>query len=268
MQIAQLLRPARPTLALISGGPVHHHLARPADTLRSIVRASENSTWFGKTGMSVRALLGDLEMKKGCDLLLARGCRVHQLHYEELVRDPAAVMARVCKFLGIPYDPRMGTLQGADRSAIFSARHHAMVKGERIVSGSRAREVLSQQLKKKVDRYVVLLEKAISGETGRHIRLCRRAAPRQRFPNEPSIPWPSPFSGRGTGLWLWCIVSLPCFCSQRIAGSRDAGSRIRLMSMAARSLLECGRIEVNPASRERGRRTRGGWPICADDRGW
>lgn len=135
----------------------------PSDTLRSIVRASENSNWFGKTGMSVRALLGDLEMKKGCDLLLERGCRVHQLHYEELVRDPAAEMSAVCKFLGIPYDPRMGTLQGADRSAIFSARHHAMVKGERIVSGSRHSEVLSQQLKKKVDRYVVFWKKRYGG---------------------------------------------------------------------------------------------------------
>jgi hypothetical protein len=135
----------------------------PADTLRSIVRASENSTWFGKAGMSVRALLGDLEMKKGCDLLLGRGCCVHQLHYEELVREPAAVMAGVCKFLGIPYDPRMEVLQGADRSAIFSASHHALVKGERIVSGSRRNEVLSPQLKNKVDRYVVYWKKRFRG---------------------------------------------------------------------------------------------------------
>jgi hypothetical protein len=135
----------------------------PADTLRSIVRARENSSWFGKTGMSVRALIGDLEMKKGCDLLLARGCRVHQLHYEELVRDPASEMIAVCKFLRIPYDQRMGTLQGADRSAIFSANHHAMVKGERIVTSSRRTEVLPPRLKKKVDRYVVYWKKRYQG---------------------------------------------------------------------------------------------------------
>lgn len=135
----------------------------PADTLRSIVRASQGSSWFGKTGMSVRALLGDLEMKKGCDLLVARGCRVHQLHYEELVRDPASTMAGVCKFLKIPYDPRMGTLEGADRSAIFSAGHHAMVKGERIVSGPSRAEVLAPRLKKKIDRYVVYWKKRYGG---------------------------------------------------------------------------------------------------------
>ena len=135
----------------------------PADTLRSIVRASENSSWFGKTGMSVRALLGDLEMKKGCDLLLARGCRVHQLHYEELVRDPASKMIAVCEFLQIPYDPRMGTLQGADRSAIFSASHHAKVKGERIAPSSHRAEVLPPRLKKKVDRYVVYWRKQYQG---------------------------------------------------------------------------------------------------------
>jgi hypothetical protein len=135
----------------------------PADTLRSIVRASQGSSWFGKTGMSVRALLGDLEMKKGCDLLVARECRLHQLHYEELVRDPASIMAGVCKFLEIPYDPRMGTLEGADRSAIFSASHHAMVKGERIVSGSTRTEVLAPRLKKKIDRYVVYWKKRYGG---------------------------------------------------------------------------------------------------------
>ncbi len=135
----------------------------PADTLRSIVRASQGSSWFGKTGMSVRALLGDLEMKKGCDLLVARECRVHQLHYEELVRDPASTMAGVCRFLNIPYDRRMGTLEGADRSAIFSAGHHAMVKGERIVSGSSRSEVLAPRLKKKIDRYVVYWKKRFGG---------------------------------------------------------------------------------------------------------
>jgi len=135
----------------------------PADTLRSIVRASQNSSWFGKTGMSVRALMGDLAMKKGCDLLLARGCRVHQLHYEELVRDPDSAMAAICKFLRIPYDSRMGTLQGADRSAIFSAGHHAMVKGERIVSGPRHGEVLSPRLLRKIDRYVVHWKKRYGG---------------------------------------------------------------------------------------------------------
>ena len=72
-------------------------------------------------------------------------------------------MIAVCKFLRIPYDQRMGTLQGADRSAIFSANHHAMVKGERIVPSSRRTEVLPPRLKKKVDRYVVYWKKRYQG---------------------------------------------------------------------------------------------------------
>jgi hypothetical protein len=79
------------------------------------------------------------------------------------VRDPASAMRDVCEFLKIPYDPRMGTLQGADRSAIFSAGHHAMVKGEKIVSGASRSEVLAPHLKSKIDRYVVYWKRAYRG---------------------------------------------------------------------------------------------------------
>jgi hypothetical protein len=135
----------------------------PAGICQSILRAGEKNSWFGKTGMLGRALLGNLEMKKGCDQLVSRGCKVHQLYYEELIRDPVANMMAICDFLRIPYEPRMSTLQGADRSAIFSHEHHALVKGEAIVSDAPKAEVLQPRLKKKIERYVNYWKKQHGG---------------------------------------------------------------------------------------------------------
>ena len=126
----------------------------PAGTCRSIVNAAKKSTWFGKSGILVRALLGDREMKRGCDALLARGCHVHQLQYEDLVRDPAANMQAICNFLGIPFEPKMASLEGADRSAIFSADHHTLVKSEKIIADAKRPEVLPAHVLRKIQRYV------------------------------------------------------------------------------------------------------------------
>src|SRR5260370_37662869 len=71
----------------------------PADTCRSILRAAKNSSWFGKTGMLTRALAGNHELKKGGNLLQSRTCRVHQLHYAELVRDAASTMKAIKQVL-------------------------------------------------------------------------------------------------------------------------------------------------------------------------
>ncbi len=136
----------------------------PADTCRSIIRASKRTSFFGKTGMAKRALLGNREMKRGCDLLLSRGCQVHQLQYEELVAEPVAHMEAICDFLRIPFDPRMATLQGADRSAIFSEEHHKQVKGEKIISGAARPEVLPPALKNKIDRYVAYWKEQYGGQ--------------------------------------------------------------------------------------------------------
>jgi hypothetical protein len=136
----------------------------PADTCRSIVRASKKTSFFGKTGMAKRALLGNREMKKGCDLLLSRGCQVHQLQYEELISEPVAHMEAICEFLRIPFDPKMATLQGADRSAIFSHEHHKSVKGEKIVSQAPRPEVLPPALKSKIDRYLAYWKEQYGGQ--------------------------------------------------------------------------------------------------------
>ena len=126
----------------------------PAGTCRSIVRASKKSRWFGKRGILVRALLGNREMKRGCNALVARGYQIHQLQYEELVRDPVGNMTSICNFLRIPYEPKMGSLDGADRSAIFAEDHHSQVKSEKIIAHTKRPEVLPPRMLGKIQRYV------------------------------------------------------------------------------------------------------------------
>lgn len=121
---------------------------------RSIVAASGDNIFFSRKGMLLRALLGYHEMKKQCDALIRRGGAVHQLYYEDLVRDPFAAMKAVAAFLQIPFDPRMARLEGADRSAIQNGSHHSLVKSEQIVSSRKSPDVLSPALRNKIGRYI------------------------------------------------------------------------------------------------------------------
>lgn len=126
----------------------------PFDICRSIVRAARKSPWFAKPGMPLRALLGYRAMKREADRLQGLGARVHQIQYEDLARDPGPVLAGICSFLQIPFDPRMTHLEDADRSPIHDAPHHAGVKGKQIFTGGTKDEVLSPGLQRKIQRYV------------------------------------------------------------------------------------------------------------------
>lgn len=136
----------------------------PADVCRSIVRAAKKSPWFAKPGMDLRALLGYYRMKQEADKLVGRGAAIHQLQYDELVRDPAAALSGICDFIGVPFDARMNSLEGADRSAIYSGDHHSMVKSSAIVSNRERPEVLSSELKNKVERYVLFWRNQYGGK--------------------------------------------------------------------------------------------------------
>jgi len=125
-----------------------------ADTCRSIVRARTGSTFFSKPGLLHRAIIGYHKMKQQCDLLEKRGVPLHQIYYEELIQKPEQVMAGVCGFLGLVFEPQMASLRGADRSAIYTGSHHEQVKSEGIVSSPKKEEVLPPQLKTKIERYV------------------------------------------------------------------------------------------------------------------
>jgi hypothetical protein len=125
-----------------------------ADTCRSIVRARTGSTFFSKPGILHRAVIGYHKLKQGRDALLSKNIPVHEIQYEEMIQDPAVVLAGVCQFLGIPFDARTTTLEGVDSSPIYEGSHHKQVKGGKIERSKVRREVLSPQVRHKIQRYV------------------------------------------------------------------------------------------------------------------
>jgi len=129
----------------------------------SVIRA-RNDFFLGRTGMTERTLARYKTLRVQCDRLASRGFPVHQIDYETLVNDPAGVMTGVCKFLGIPFVPSMTSLEGSDRSAIYDGGHHALVRSERIVSSLERSEVLSPELKRKIERYKSLWRQESGGE--------------------------------------------------------------------------------------------------------
>jgi hypothetical protein len=136
----------------------------PADVVRSIVRAAKKSPWFARPGMDLRALLGCERMKREADRLVNRGAAIHQLQYDDLVKEPVAKLTAICNFIGIPFDPQMNSLEGADRSAIYNGDHHSMVKSSAIVANRERPEVLSPDFKSKVERYVAFWREQYQGK--------------------------------------------------------------------------------------------------------
>jgi hypothetical protein len=126
----------------------------PADICRSVLRAAEKDEWFSKRGILHRSLFGLHRMKQQCDILISRGVPVHQIEYEDLIHRPVDTMEDTCRFLGISFDRRMASLQGADRSALYEGEHHAGVRSEQIVPNNPRPEVLPLPLQKKIQRYL------------------------------------------------------------------------------------------------------------------
>lgn len=125
-----------------------------ADTCRSMVRARTGSSFFSKPGILHRAIVGYHKMKMECDALSSHGVPLHQIHYEELIQDPTRVMKGICEFLGVEFEPRMASLQGSDRSAIYQGAHHERVKGEVIVNSRPGEDVLPPPVRNKIERYI------------------------------------------------------------------------------------------------------------------
>ncbi len=148
-----------------------------ADTCRSIVQAGKGSAFFAKRGITHRALIGYRKMKRECNALERRGIALHQIHYEEMVQSPETVMQGICWFLQIPYDPRMATPAGADRSAIYDAPQHAGVKTEKIQSNGKRKAELPDDLREKIARYIAYWKKQSDGSWPMYPVNAREVAP-------------------------------------------------------------------------------------------
>jgi len=126
----------------------------PNAVLRSIARAAGSDRFFKKAGFTQRVLLGMENLRQACDALSVQGRPVHEVSYEDLTSDTSSCMRQISDFLQLPFDERMTTLEGADRSAIGSGAHHAMVRGDRVTGHRKRTEVLSRHLQAKISRYV------------------------------------------------------------------------------------------------------------------
>ncbi len=136
----------------------------PAETIGAGIRAAASrSSYFRKRGTPLRFLLGSRVLKHQCDGLLAAGAAVHQVQYNDLVSDTAAVMRSVCQFLQLPYDASLSTLEGADRSAVYEGKHHSLLRGDVIVSAPRP-DVIDSRLRTKIDDYTTLWCRTNSAE--------------------------------------------------------------------------------------------------------
>jgi hypothetical protein len=129
------------------------------DICRSIRKAAEQPTYFRRRGMLLRAMIGYHDMKVQRDWLVSNGLPVHEIYYEDLVSDSEATMRGICEFLQIPFDPRMTTLQGADRSAIDDSSHHTLVRAEKIFKPKKNRSARRTVLEAKIDRYLFMWRK-------------------------------------------------------------------------------------------------------------
>jgi len=128
----------------------------PLATARSIARAAAlGAIFFQKRGMQLRAIRGYAKLKRQCDTLTAAGRHVFQVNYEDLTRNTVAVVRDICLFLSVPFDPRIVSLDGADRSALFPGEHHKLLHGDSIVNGRESADLLSPDLKRKLERYIV-----------------------------------------------------------------------------------------------------------------
>src|SRR5579863_65626 len=126
----------------------------PIATVNSILRAAQaGNPYFRRMGSSLRGMFGYGIFKRQCDWLRTNNKPVLEISYEELTSSPGATMQQVCRFLAIPYHANLADLAGSDRSAIYDGQHHALVKGDAIVSGTRP-SVVDASFRAKTDRYV------------------------------------------------------------------------------------------------------------------
>lgn len=129
----------------------------------SIVRAAATERSFGKVGLAREVLVGTQRLRHAYDLLRRQGRPVHEINYEDLTANPSLCMQQICEFLGIPYEARMISLDGADRSSIFPGECHTLVKGDRIVNQGAKKQVLSPAMQGKIARYICRWKRTSGG---------------------------------------------------------------------------------------------------------
>lgn len=104
------------------------------------------SRFFRRKGQLPRLIWAHRTMMRDIRRLEAGAIPVLCLRYREVVTDAAAIARRICDFLGIEFEEAMGSLIGADFSAIYDDPHHSQVRSKRIIRRSEGRAKISGQL--------------------------------------------------------------------------------------------------------------------------
>jgi hypothetical protein len=158
------------------------------DVMDSIALAALTERFYRKAGMTKRVLLGIEKLRRTCDTLKAQGTPIHEVYYEEITTNTPECMQHICQFLEIPFERRMTSLEGADRSAIQGGerQHHALVRSDRIVRQAEHDQFVSSALRHKLDRYACRWMRSVDAKWQKYQRQL-------------------PESGRPTGLVeIWC----------------------------------------------------------------
>ncbi len=135
----------------------------PEEVVRSVIAAKATALWFGRPGMTLKALLAATILKKQVEKLQKMGAAVHQLYFRDLIGDTTNTMRGICEFLDVPFDPAVTLLDHADRSAVFAGAHHNLAQGSQIVARKEHKESVPPEMADKIRRYKAMW-KAESGD--------------------------------------------------------------------------------------------------------
>jgi hypothetical protein len=125
----------------------------PVEVYRSVRVAGRTTSYFRRPGMLSRLILYYEEMLLQAEALEKAGLRVHHVTYSELVDKTSEVCQGICKFLGVPFEPQMADLGGADLSAVYYAAQHDHLRTGVIQRRSSADDVLPPKIAAKLERF-------------------------------------------------------------------------------------------------------------------
>ncbi len=95
-----------------------------SEVYRSVLSAGLSNPWFTKRGAFHRLLREQEKMLQDLQWLEQKGAKIHQISYRALVGNTEQSMREICAFLQIDFSSHMGSLNGADLSAIEENPEH------------------------------------------------------------------------------------------------------------------------------------------------
>jgi len=125
----------------------------PVEVYRSIVHAGRTTRFFRRPGMLSRLVQYHEKMIEQASALEKLGARVYHVTYSDLVDHTSEVCEGICKFLDVPFDPRMLDASSADLSAVYRAAQHDYLRRGVIERQKLGNDVLTPGVVRKLERF-------------------------------------------------------------------------------------------------------------------